>query len=110
MSYNGQTIEIVTREDESEYSSRGSRVEMVSEQVDVSVLRDRFQAFLASLRNMIDVDLPGDLPFELEEIQFSAEITASGEFKLLGAGVGLEIGSAVTFVLQRRSDSARQPS
>ncbi len=100
MSDDEQVIEVVTRE-QGTYS-RSERTRLISEKVDVSVLRGRFRAFMGSLRSIIDVDGGEDLPFELEEIQFSAEITGDGEFKLLGTGVGVEVGSSVTFVLKRR--------
>ena len=41
--------------------------------------------------------------FELSEIQFSAELSAEGEFKLLGTGIGVAAGSALTFVLSRKA-------
>jgi hypothetical protein len=38
----------------------------------------------------------------LSEIQFSAEMSAEGEFKLLGTGVGVAANAALTFVLKRK--------
>ncbi len=108
---NELTIEIVTREDK-DYSrsrSRNDTVELVSERIKISDLRNHFKAFMANLQAMIDVEYPDDLPFELKEIQFGAEITADGEFKLLGTGVGIEVSSAVTFVLQRREKEKEVP-
>lgn len=99
-----QTIEIIARETDDYSRSRGDRVELVSEKVNISVLRDRFRSFMAGLQSMIDVDTSGGLPFELDEIQFSAEISANGEFKLVGTGVGVEASSAVTFVLKRKTE------
>jgi hypothetical protein len=45
--------------------------------------------------------------FRLAEIQFSAEIGADGDFKLLGTGVGVSAKSGITFVLRR--DEPREP-
>ena len=95
-----QTIELITREDED--ISRG-RAELISKSLDIGVLREKFKDFMAGLQSIIEVDATEGGPFQLNEIQFSAEITANGDFKLLGSGVGLEAKGAVTFVLQRRS-------
>ena len=43
--------------------------------------------------------------FELTEIQFSAELSASGDFKLLGTGVGVAANTALTFVLSRPKET-----
>lgn len=92
-------IELITRQDQNE--SRTDRVRLVSKTLDVSELRDRFEKFMNSLQSIIAVGEDEGGPFRLSEIQFSAEITGNGEFKLLGTGVGIEASSAVTFVLQR---------
>ena len=96
-----QTIELITREDEN--LSRGGRMELISKSLDIGVLREKFKDFMTGLQSIIEVDATEGGPFQLNEIQFSAEITANGDFKLLGSGVGLEAKGAVTFVLQRRS-------
>ena len=100
MNQNGEgQIEIITRRDQDE--SRTDRVRLVSRVVDVSELREQYKKFMSNLQSIIDVS-EGDVgPFQLNEIQFNAEITGNGEFKLLGTGVGVEAKSAVTFVLQR---------
>ncbi len=98
-------IEVITREDEDEMlGSRGlSAAELVTNALDVDVLRDKFKQFMSSLQSIIDVHEAGAGPFQLNEIQFNAEITAKGEFKLLGTGIGVEGSGAVTFVLQRKT-------
>src|SRR6266536_886857 len=96
-----ETIDVITREEE--HRSRSDRIELVSSTIEVSKLRERFKEFMSSLQSIIEVHAPTDSPFQLNEIQFSAEITANGDFKLLGTGVGVEAKSAVTFVLQRKS-------
>ena len=98
-------MQVVTREDE--YLSRGSRglsdkVELVTKTIDIDKLKQSWTTFVAGLQSMVDTELDETGPFQLNEIQFSAEITASGEFKLLGTGVGVEGSSSITFVLQRR--------
>ncbi len=97
-----ETIEVITREEE-DGSRSLDRIELVSSTIEVSKLRERFKEFMSSLQSIIEVHAPTDSPFQLNEIQFSAEITANGDFKLLGTGVGVEAKSAVTFVLQRKS-------
>jgi hypothetical protein len=94
-----QTIELITREDEN--LSRGSKMELVSKSLDIDVLREKFKDFMSGLQGIIEVDASTSSPFQLNEIQFSAEITVNGDFKLLGTGVGLETKGAVTFVLRR---------
>jgi hypothetical protein len=101
------SIQIVTREDEN--ASRGSRsfvgdkVELVTNTFDLDKLKQNFTKFVSGLQSMIDAaEVDEESPFQLQEIHFSAEISASGEFKLLGTGVGVEGSSMITFVLQRR--------
>jgi hypothetical protein len=38
----------------------------------------------------------------LEEVEFSAEVSADGEFKLLGTGIGVEAKGGVKFTLMPR--------
>jgi hypothetical protein len=87
----------------------GSRdvLDYVTRPLKVNELRDKFKEFMSGLQSIVDVDEAEPGSFRLTEIQFSAEIAANGEFKLVGTGVGLEASSAVTFVLQRKpSDSS----
>ena len=93
-------IEIIAREDED--LSRGDRVELVSKKLPVSELRERFKQFISSLQDIIEEDAANHGPFHLSEIQFSAEITGNGEFKLLGIGLGGQVSNAVTFTLTRK--------
>jgi hypothetical protein len=95
-----RAIDIIAREDDN--LSRSGRAETVSKSIDVGQLRERFREFMASLQSIVAIEEPEDGQFSLTEIQFSAEITASGDFKLLGTGVGIEASSAVTFVLERK--------
>jgi hypothetical protein len=93
-------IEVITRADEDE--SRSDKVRLVSQALDVAELREQFKKFMNNLQSIIDTSDTGTTPFHLAEIEFSAEITGSGDFKLLGTGIGVEASTAVKFVLQRR--------
>ena len=53
---------------------------------------------------IVNVKVPTIGDFELDQVQFTAEITADGDFKLLGTGVGIEAKSGVTFTLRRRKE------
>ena len=97
-----ETIEVVTRPSES--ITRGDRLGAVSKALNVDLLRERFDDFMGKLQSIAHVDDEHPGAFRLEEIQFSAEITADGEFKLIGSGVGVEAKSGITFVLKRRLD------
>jgi len=76
--------------------------ELVEEAVSVGKLQQRFTQFMSAVEGMLAVEQPSTGAFQLTQIQFSAEISAEGEFKLLGSGVGLSAGSAITFTLERR--------
>lgn len=106
-------IQIVVREEEPYHNDvvrggggRGndSTKNTTRKGVSVATLREEFRLFMGNLQNIINVELPANLPFELQEIQFSAEITGGGQFNLLGIGVSSEVTSAITFVLQRKKD------
>jgi hypothetical protein len=83
--------------------TRDRKRDLVERTVDVAHIRRSFEGFLASLKNIIDVQVPSVGAFELEEVQFNAEIAANGDFKLLGTGVGIEAQSGVSFTMRRRS-------
>ena len=100
-------IQLVTRVDD--YGSR-TALDYVTKPLKVDELRQRFREFMAGLQSIVDVEEAGAGGFQLTEIQFSAEISANGEFKLVGSGVGVEASSAVTFVLQRKPGSGNQSS
>lgn len=100
-------IQLVAREDD--YGSRAA-LDYVTKPLKVAELRERFREFMSGLQSIVDVEEAGAGGFQLTEIQFSAEISANGEFKLVGSGVGVEASSAVTFVLQRKSSGGAQPA
>ncbi len=93
-------INLIAREDD--HTSRRGPAELVSKAVDVGLLQERFRVFMAGLQSIMQALEVKGSPFELAEITFTAEISADGDFKLLGAGVGIEANGGVTFVLKRR--------
>ena len=104
-SRNHEVIEILTRPDDNDPVSRGGddKIELITRSLDIEKLKKKLDEFLSRVHKLIDVPLAETHDFQLDEVQFSAEITASGEFKLLGAGVGLEGTSTITFVIRRKS-------
>ena len=76
--------------------------DIVARPAEVLQVRENFGRFLQSLKAIVDVEVPTVGQFELDEVQFSAEISANGEFKLMGTGAGLEATSGVTFTLRRK--------
>jgi hypothetical protein len=101
-------IELVSRP--SDDASRGDRLILVSRALKVDLLRERFDDFMDKLQSIVQSSDEQSGAFQLAEIQFSAEITAEGEFKLMGTGVGVEAKSGVTFVLKRQSTPSKRPT
>jgi hypothetical protein len=89
--------------------STGSRAmgkrDIVEKTMDIASVREGFVRFLNGLSSIISDSVPAVGTFELDEVQFSAEISADGEFKLLGTGVGVEATTGVTFTMRRRKSS-----
>jgi len=86
-------------------TSRGSsELARVTEKISIDALRDQFTRFMQNLEAAFAVDQVQTAQgvFQLSEIQFSAEMSAADEFKLLGTGVGVAAGAALTFVLTRK--------
>ena len=110
---NGATITIIGAEEESSSSTRsGTRsatdqVKRVTKEISVDDLSGKFVEFMQSLETAFAVPelRTAAGAFELTEIQFSAELSASGDFKLLGTGVGVAANTALTFVLSRRKET-----
>lgn len=106
----GATITIIATEEEKSSSTRsGTRsaadqVMRVTKELSVDELSGKFVEFMQSLETAFavpDVHTAAGT-FELSQIQFSAELSASGDFRLLGTGVGVAANTALTFVLSRR--------
>lgn len=93
-----ETINILTYEDEN--LSRGPQ-DLITVALDVSLLRERLRDFLQSLHSIADWDRDPDTSFQLQEIEFTVEITAEGEFKLLGVGTSASAKGAITFTLKK---------
>lgn len=74
----------------------------VDKALSVEALSASFNSFVNGLRQVLNVEQAtvGDLV--LDEITFSVEIGADGQFKLLGTGVSASAGSSLTFTLRRK--------
>jgi hypothetical protein len=99
------SIQIVTREDQNMsrgISSLSNKVELVTSTIDIDKLKQSFTQFVSGLQSMMDARVDEVSAFQMHEVHFSAEISASGEFKLLGTGVGVQGSSMITFVLRRK--------
>lgn len=110
----GGTITIVGTAEEKTSSTRsGTRsaadqVKRVTNQLSVDELQAKFLEFMRSLEAAFSVpDLQTAAgAFQLSEIQFSAELSANGDFKLLGTGVGVSANTALSFTLRRRDSGS----
>jgi hypothetical protein len=89
--------------------SREQARRLVETDLGVETLQTNFAKFLASLEQVfLNIGEGRVGAFLLEEITFSAEISADGEFKLLGTGVGLTTTSGFTFTLRRQPSREQQ--
>jgi hypothetical protein len=70
--------------------------------IDVDKLQASMQAFLNNVREIVGVGVEDVGPFRLTEISLSATISADGELKLLGTGVGVGLSGGLNFVLTRK--------
>jgi hypothetical protein len=102
---NGGLITIVAAEEERSTRGGPTAVERVTMQLSVDELRRKFVEFMDSLDAAFGVEsLKTEAGmFQLDQIQFSVELSASGDFKLLGTGVGVGAGAALSFVLTRKT-------
>jgi hypothetical protein len=82
---------------------RTSRRDIVERTVDLNQVRENFGHFLKGLETLLSDKVPVVGSYELDSVEFNAEISANGDFKLLGTGVGLEATSGVTFTMKRKS-------
>lgn len=97
-------LTVVTAEETVTTRSGAADVSRVTRQLSVDTLRGKFVEFMNSLDAAFDSDELRTQTgmFQLEQIQFSVELSASGDFKLLGTGVGVGAGAALSFVLTRK--------
>ena len=96
--------ELITIIGPSAGQTRRRERDILERTLEVDKVRESFVYFLNGLKKIIDVKVPAVGDFELDEFQFRAEITADGDFKLLGTGIGIEATSGVTFTLRRRKE------
>jgi hypothetical protein len=77
---------------------------VVESQVSIGQLQANLAQFLEAVRGLLAEQSTRAGAFELDEIALSAEISASGELKLLGSGIAVQGGSAVGLTWRRRPD------
>ncbi len=91
-------------------AARRDRDDKVRRVVESTIATDQLHAnldrFLDTLGRLLQARRTRSGDFELDEVAFTAEIGADGEFKLLGAGVGVSASSGVTFTWRRRPADA----
>ncbi|MGB5048902.1 MAG: hypothetical protein WBO46_08220, partial [Caldilineaceae bacterium] len=75
----------------------------VDKALSVDALSASFNRFIDGLRRVLNVEQAAVGDLVLDEITFSVEIGADGEFKLLGTGVSANASSSLTFTLRRKS-------
>ncbi len=104
-------LTIVTAETATGRRGPGDPVRRVIEsQVSLRQLQGNLAQFLEAVRTLLAEQSTRAGAFELDEIALSAEISASGELKLLGSGVAVQGGSAVGLTWRRRSGSGEAAS
>jgi hypothetical protein len=98
-------IVVVTTEQAAPSTMRGARDEarkVVEEGISVENLQRGFTNFMNALAQIVKTGHSKVGDYTLDQISFSAEIGAEGEFKLLGTGVGVSGSAGVTFTLRRQ--------
>jgi len=113
MSQNEPTLTVITTTKPKMRGPKDQVRKLVETGIPLDKLQQSFAHFWGSLQQIFsDMEQGRVGDFELDEIAFSVEIGADGEFKLVGAGVGISSTSSVTFTLHRResekSDQACQ--
>lgn len=75
----------------------------VDKALSVEALSASFNRFIDGLRKVLNVEQAAVGDLVLDEITFSVEIGADGQFKLLGTGISAGAGSSLTFTLRRKN-------
>ena len=87
---------------------RGARDQVkkvVEKGIPLGTLRSNFSNFMSGLQDIfMDVEKNPVGNMQLDEVTFSVEIGADGEFKLVGTGVGVSASSSITFKLRRKKE------
>ncbi|WP_204153018.1 hypothetical protein [Leptolyngbya sp. CCY15150] len=79
------------------------RRELIETQIDVGVLSGELQSFLSKLGSILTATPKAIGDYELDEIELSAEVSASGTIKILGSGIESSLGSGLKFVFRRKA-------
>lgn len=80
---------------------------LIEQGIPLDKLQRGFANFMDSLGEIVKGGYSKVGDFCLDEITFSAEIGADGEFKLLGTGVGITASSGISFTLHRESSTRK---
>jgi hypothetical protein len=80
---------------------------IVESRVSVGQVQANLARFLDAVRAMLAEQSTQAGAFELDEIALGVEISASGEFKVLGSGVAVEGTSGITLTWRRANGPGR---
>lgn len=99
-------IQVVTLE--GEHESRGVP-DIITRALDVEQLHAQLTAFIAKLHDLVTFEEKRESNFRLETVEFSAEISAEGEFKLMGVGGSAGATGTIKFVMKRKEKKPTPP-
>jgi hypothetical protein len=68
--------------------------------IPVEDFKSNFNQFFKTVSGLIGSMPEGNLPYAIDEIEISAEISAEGKFQLIG-GIGIGAKGGITFKLKR---------
>jgi len=104
---NEPTLTVVTTKPSKLRGAREEAQKLLEQSIPIDKLKQSFAQFLNGLHQIVEVQESQTGEFVLEEITFSAEIGAEGDFKLLGTGVGVSATSGVSFTLRRQREAQK---